>query len=218
MNKENMQKQNQETNDKQKIHTLEEFLKDKKHNRKIKSILGAFLTCFLILVTILAFRIGTIGATREEFLSGVENTRYIEVTSGDIDIEKKEQINMFQNVKFDNEKIIAPMSYGKYDVIVENVTGQEIEYHIKFIETTSNDINMKYRLKMDNVYIRGNENDYLDISELDVENIIVAEDSITKYTVEWYWENSDEADTLVGSKVEDQQYMLEMVIEATNSI
>ena len=58
---------------------------------------------------------------------------------------------------------------------------------------------MKYRLKIDNVYIRGNTEDFIDIDNLDISDIIVLKDSINIFTLEWYWENNGEIDTMIGS-------------------
>jgi len=75
-------------------------------------------------------------------------------------------------------------------------------------------INMKYRLKIDNVYIKGNKDTYVGIEELSVQDIIVLKDSTNIFTLEWYWEDDDVNDTIVGSQKTDEQYKLNIKIEA----
>lgn len=79
----------------------------------------------------------------------------------------------------------------------------------------SNPVNMKYKLKIDNIYIRGDKENYVDIDELDVEDIILLENSNTLFTLEWCWVDSDEEDTYVGSLKSDEYYTLNVLIHAT---
>jgi hypothetical protein len=74
---------------------------------------------------------------------------------------------------------------------------------------------MKYKLKIDNVYIIGNKDNYVDIADLNVEDIIVLKDSINIYTLEWYWADDDANDTIVGSQETDQYYTLNLDIDST---
>ena len=81
----------------------------------------------------------------------------------------------------------------------------------------TNPINMKYKLKIDNIYIRGNEDEYVSIEELKVDDIVVLEDSNNIYTLEWKWVDNDIADTYVGSLKEIQTYTLKLKINADDS-
>ncbi len=66
-------------------------------------------------------------------------------------------------------------------------------------------VNMKYKLKMDNIYIKGNADNYVTLDELNLNDIVVLKDSINIFTLEWYWEDDDELDTCVGGKPENVQ-------------
>ncbi len=79
-------------------------------------------------------------------------------------------------------------------------------YDIKFEDDMSSYINMKYRLKVDNIYIKGSSDEYVGINELGIENIIVPKDSINVYTLEWYWEGDDEKDTKAATMGKDHYY------------
>ena len=139
----------------------------------------------------------------------------VELLNGDINNSKGATLDIFKNEKFNNEKIIAPGSYGKYTFYVKNLTGQNITYDIKFLDTMTNPINMKYKLKVDNIYIKGNEDEFVSVSNLDIENIIVVEDSVNMFTLEWYWENNDVMDTYVGTRKEEQTYTLDVKIDSS---
>ena len=47
-------------------------------------------------------------------------------------------------------------------------------------------VNMKYKLKMDNIYIKGNADNYVTLDELNLNDIVVLKDSINIFTLEWY--------------------------------
>lgn len=127
---------------------------------------------------------------------------------------KNEELNIFRNEKFDGENKIAPKSKGVYKFCIENVTQENVTYNINFKEDTDYLVNMKYKLKIDNVYIKGNEETYININDLSVKDIIVLKDSINIYTLEWYWEDDDYNDTYAGSKKIDQYYKLNLEVEA----
>ena len=138
----------------------------------------------------------------------------IEIVNGDVGYIKDAQLNIFKNIKFDGKKIIDPGSNGVYKFAIKNLTGQNITYDINWADSMTNPINMKYKLKIDNVYIRGNQSNYANIELLDTEDIIVVKDSINVFTLEWYWEHDDIKDTYVGSQKTDQYYTLDLKIAA----
>ena len=104
------------------------------------------------------------------------------------------------------------MSKGTYRFSVKNNSNYDMIYDIKFEDDMTNYINMKYRIKIDNIYIKGNDNKYVSLDELNLENIIVPKHSINVYTLEWCWENDDENDTKIGTMKEDQYYYFKMEI------
>ena len=74
-------------------------------------------------------------------------------------------------------------------------------------------VNMKYKLKMDNIYIKGNADNYVTLDELNLNDIVVLKDSINIFTLEWYWEDDDNLDTAVGSEKDTQYYKLNLQIQ-----
>ncbi|MBR1802458.1 MAG: hypothetical protein IJ777_00550 [Clostridia bacterium] len=102
---------------------------------------------------------------------------------------------------------------GTYHFCIKNDNDTDIVYDIKFSDKMNLFVNMKYKLKLDNVYVRGTEKNYVGINELDINEITVLKGSNNIYTLEWYWEDNDALDTTVGIQ-EEQYYTLNLEIEA----
>ena len=84
---------------------------------------------------------------------------------------------------------------------------------MKFSDEMKMFVNMKYKLKIDNVYIRGDSENYTTINNLDVDEIVVLKDSTNIFTLEWYWEDNDSLDTAIGSEKDTQYYKLNLQIQ-----
>lgn len=179
----------------------------------LKKIIYILIIIIIILILLLVWKIGRIGID-ERPTSGKTYTDGIVVTEDDIGIEKDTKLNIFNNEKFEGEKIIAPHSQGTYKFYIKNKSNRDINYNIKFSDEMKKFVNMKYRLKIDNIYIRGNEEGYTTIENLDVNNVTVPKDSINVFTLEWYWEDNDELDTKVGTS-DERYYTINLKIEAS---
>lgn len=186
-------------------------MEKKKDNKKA-------IMCIIILILLLMFwlgyRIGKLGY-KETTISPNNNFEYnsIILLENDMQKIKNNQLNIFKNKDFNNEKIIAPHSKGTYKFYVQNKTNTDVIYNIKFSNEMQNFINMKYRLKLDNIYIKGNSENYVSLNELELSNIIILKDSTNFYTLEWYWDDNDKLDTFVGSQEEDNHYEINLYIE-----
>ena len=84
---------------------------------------------------------------------------------------------------------------------------------MKFSDEMKKFVNMKYKLKIDNVYIRGDLENYTTIDNLELDEIVVLKDSTNIFTLEWYWEDDDSLDTGVGSEKDTQYYKLNLQIQ-----
>lgn len=186
--------------------------KEKKHKFEItKNMLWTIIVILLLILYILCYRVGKIGYN---YLSiwDVSKVAPIVIKQDDLQITTNTQLNIFSNEKFSGQKVIAPMSKGTFNFVVRNDTNEDVVYHVKFVDEMNNFVNMKYRLKLDNIYIRGNQDKYIEIKELDVEDVILPKDSVSIYTLEWYWESDDEKDTYAGTQKDDQYYTLNLYI------
>lgn len=187
--------------------------KEQISRENLKRIIYVLIIIIVILILLLVWKMGRIGVD-ERPTSGKTYTDGIVVTEDDIGIEKDTKLNIFNNEKFEGKKIIAPHSQGTYKFYIRNKSNRDINYNIKFSDEMKKFVNMKYRLKIDNIYIRGNEEGYTTIENLDVNNITVPKDSINMFTLEWYWEDNDELDTKVGTS-DERYYTINLKIEAS---
>ncbi len=185
-----------------KLDELNEIEKERKQRRI--NVLVIFI--ILLLLLFICYRIATIGFNSVE----AWEVDRIELTENNMQIENNTKLNVFSG--FNKNEKIAPMSRGTYRFSVKNNSNFDMIYNINFEHDMTNYINMKYKLKIDNIYIRGNDNEYVDIDRLNVESIIVPKHSINIYTLEWKWENADEKDIKVGFTKDDQYYYFKMQI------
>ncbi len=198
------------------IHQIKELLREKNTDLAVKIILSILIIFLLIILLLLATRIGITGVSTEQYgFEGIQ-TQLIEVNEDDLEISKNTELNIFKNTKYDGEEKIAPGSYGSYEYTIKNLVEADIKYDMNFVEISNFDVNMKYRIKMDNVYIRGDKDTYIDVEDLAIEDILVIKDSVTVFTIEWYWDHSDIQDTIVGESSAEriQHYVLNIGIEA----
>ena len=184
---------------------LEETKTENKKNRRVLVII--ILLLLLLLIFWLGYRVGKIGYQETAVSdSNYEIVGAILLTEQDMKEVKNNQLNIFNNEKFNGKKIIAPHSKGTYQFYIKNISKSDVKYDIKFTDEMKHFVNMKYKLKMDNIYIKGNADNYVTLDELNLNDIVVLKDSINIFTLEWYWEDDDELDTYVGGKPEENRY------------
>ena len=167
---------------------------ENKENRKILLLIIIFII-LILLITFLINHLGKVGYVN----TLNEQTGLIEVTQNDIGWDMLEELNIFRNQKYNNQNIIAPKSTGTYTFLVKNITDTNLVYDLQLKEINKYNINMKYKLKLENVYIAGSKEEWKDIKDINIENIIVPAESTNLYTLEWYWADNDVQDTKIGS-------------------
>lgn len=192
---------------------IEKYKKIQKRDKIQKIILGIIII-ILIVLWILSYRLGKIGYQYVSTIPNNEDIKLIKITDENGGITQNTKLNIFKNEKFGGKKIITPQSKGEYSFCIKNVSDKDVSYDINFEDEMSYHINMKYRLKMDNLYVKGNEEEFLNVNELNLEDIIVYLNSLNIFTLEWYWEDDDELDSIVGSSKNDEQYILNLKIKA----
>lgn len=189
--------------------------KEEISRENLKRIIYILVVIIIILLLLLIFKIGKIGIEEKPASSNVY-TGGISVTENDFEIGKDAKLNIFNNTEFNNKKIIAPHSKGTYKFYIRNKSNQDMTYNITFKDKMKKFVNMKYKLKMDNIYIKGNEEVYVTIDNLNVSNISVLKDSANIFTLEWYWEDNDELDTQIGTS-DERYYTINLNIDASQN-
>ena len=189
----------------------------KKETRKNRIIIVILIITIILLLLffVLGCKVGKIGFGYKPTSTepSIDSSNMILIKESDMKEVIDNKLNIFKNEKFDGQSIIAPKSYGKYQFYVSNISNKHVKYSMKFSDEMKKFVNMKYKLKIDNVYIRGDLENYTTIDNLDLDEIVVLKDSTNIFTLEWYWEDNDSLDTGVGSEKDTQYYKLNLQIQ-----
>ena len=189
----------------------------KKETRKNRIIIVILIITIILLLLffVLGCKVGKIGFGYKPTSTepSINSSNMILIKESDMKEVIDNKLNIFKNEKFDGQSIIAPKSYGKYQFYVSNISNKHVKYTMKFSDEMKKFVNMKYKLKIDNVYIRGDLENYTTIDNLELDEIVVLKDSTNIFTLEWYWEDDDSLDTGVGSEKDTQYYKLNLQIQ-----
>lgn len=181
-----------------------------KKSKRLLYIFWLFLFV-LIIICIIVFwvsgRIGKIGKPPKTHTQAVVGE--IQITEDSVEWNKMDNLNIFNNKYFNSSKI-APGIAGEYLFKINNATNRKISYDISMYEDNIYGINMKYKLRLGDKYLVGSEDSWGNASDLKLENIKEKASSVDNYTLEWYWESS-ENDTEIGKNF-DANYRLEINI------
>lgn len=126
------------------------------------------------------------------------------------------RLNVFANKKYNGQSIIAPGSSGEYAFTVQNSARFPLQYTLQITDENEAGVPMEYRLKQDEKYLTGSENEWTDVSNLSAVAGDLSHESETVYTLEWRWPgDNDEVDTSAGTAVQDgAKYLLNFGITA----
>lgn len=194
------------------------YEKETRRNKRNKIVIIILIIIIILLLLFfwLGCKVGKIGfgykTTSTE--PSIDSSDMILIKENDMKEVTDNKLNIFKNEKFDGQSIIAPKSYGKYQFFVSNISKKDVKYSMKFSDEMKMFVNMKYKLKIDNVYIKGDAENYTTIDDLDIDEIVVLKDSTNVFTLEWYWEDNDSLDTAIGSEKDTQYYKLNLQIQA----
>ena len=162
------------------IQTLNE-----KYAKRWNFIIFSLIFMFVVLSLLVAHIIGA---------HGVENpyeTKIIQVSSEAKEWHQNDNINLFKTRNRKGEKVIWPGQSGSYDFVVQNNNNDPITYQLSLDEANRDNINMKYRLKLNNVYVVGDEKTYESIDKVKLDNVTILGKGKSLFTLEWTWEKAD---------------------------
>ena len=138
----------------------------------------------------------------------------VEVFDRQTEYSEDTQLRIFTNTAYyvvDSK--IAPASENTYQFVIRNNNEFNIKYDLDLLEENKYNVNMKYRLKLNGVYVAGNDNEWLTYEELKQENIELTANTYDVYTLDWKWfEGSN--DTEVGTNI-NSNYRLDLKITAS---
>ena len=199
-----------------------EYSEERGQLRKYKRIIYFLITLILIIIILYIFLVAKLGRIGyrygdiKQVNAQFDNLSIINISGDNNNNLKNTVLDIFSNEKEEDKKLIAPNSKGSFKFCIQNVTDYDINYDIMFSDIMKEKINMKYRLKIDNIYIRGSENEYVDLNKLNLSDVKVLKNSNNVFTLDWYWEEtSDEEDTRIGSSENDIYYTLKLSVIAS---
>lgn len=126
------------------------------------------------------------------------NEGQLEVYDSDIIWEDENELQIFKNPVYKMDEVIAPGDSNSYLFSIKNKANCDLEYDLSFSEENPFDINMKYRLRINDQVITDDWVDIEDISKI-VEKLDDQKED--KYYLEWKWVESSN-DTDIGSRIE----------------
>lgn len=146
----------------------------------------------------------------------IDNSDRFKVVQGEKQWSELKELDMFKNSYFEDKSIIAPGVQGSYSFTVENESESKFIYNILFTEENPYEINMVFKLKLNEEYILGNEQTWIKASELNRSNILLGAKANDIYTVEWKWQDNYN-DTEIG-KTEGAYYKMYIKVNAEQII
>lgn len=199
-----------------------EYSEERGQLNKYKRIIYFLITLILIIIILYIFLVAKLGRIGyrygdiKQVNAQFDNLSIINISGDNNNNLKNTVLDIFSNEKEEDKKLIAPNSKGSFKFCIQNVTDYDINYDIMFSDIMTEKVNMKYRLKIDNIYIRGSENEYVDLNKLNLSDVKVLKNSNNVFTLDWYWEEtSDEEDTRIGSSENDIYYTLKLSVIAS---
>lgn len=137
------------------------------------------------------------------------------IVSDDYTIWGNEKARIFSNPSYEYESKIAPGSSNSYTFVIKNSNDFDVIVDFEMIEDNPYKVNLKYKLKSEGKYIVGDEDNYDDVSKLQIKNVKIKANESIPYVLDWKWIDS-ENDTEIGEKL-DANYKLTINIGANQS-
>ena len=120
-------------------------------------------------------------------------------------------LNIFKDEYSRSNKIYPGLS-GKYEFRVENKSDFEVEYKINMQALKNADINLKYKIIKNGIYLN---NEYMDIDKIFIPNYDISSGKVDTYVIDWKWIDNDSVDTEIGKNAEKINYILKILVNAS---
>ena len=109
---------------------------------------------------------------------------------------KDSVLDVFSNPYYNGRNIIAPESSNSYIFEVKNKQTVKMVYKFNFQELNLYNINMKYKVKVNNVYVYSN---WESITNINLQNLEINPNSTDRIELIWKWiEETPDKDTSIG--------------------
>jgi len=166
----------------------------------VVSILLIFLTISILQTTVILSKMGMSLLEPEVPEITVNNV------SDGVPWSERMNINVLGN------QSIYPGANGSYLFVVNNQNEKPILHNVAFREINKNNIPIRYRIKVNELYI---SEDWQPISYIDLENIYLSSETRTLYCIEWRWaaDIDDGIDSLAGQDI-TTSYTIQIAVVA----
>ena len=189
---------------------MKEQEKEKKEKKWIDFLLIIIIIVLLILLFWFGYRLKSYmrmnNSNGDVFEINCEcgsATGNLEVSDSELVWDEENELQIFKNPVYKMKKIIAPGSTNSYQFYIKNQADCNIDYELTFEEDNPYDINMKYRLKVNDQPISDEWVSITDIARI-VQNLNHGEED--NYYLEWKWFEGDN-DTEIGSNIKSYYHL-----------
>ena len=163
----------------------------------------------LTVLTIIAVILAAI-SLRESASRDVDSTITIVERDGTV---AEEVWNIFGAEKAD--KILFPGRNYIYHFTVINDHDVDILFNISFTADNNADVPIRYKLESPSGYLFGSELSWVDLFDMNVENISIPANSSVTFALHWMWRSeSDRKDTIIGN-LDDTHYTIYVEYSST---
>lgn len=116
----------------------------------------------------------------------------------------QQNLKIFTNPAFQYTNKIAPGSSNSYYFSVHNSTNQDLKYYISMFEQTEYKVNLKYRLRRNNMYVVGDENTWVSANKVITDYSVINKGATDSYILDWKWFDDDANDTIAGKNMSSE--------------
>lgn len=125
-----------------------------------------------------------------------------------------EDLDIFSNEKYNGQSIIYPGIENTYYFEVTNASEIAVLCDLKFKETNLENLPIKYKLKENGVYVKGNQTEYVTYDKLALDDISLEINAQNVYALEWKWIDDETSDNYYGDIEKDITYALQIIVQA----
>ena len=114
----------------------------------------------------------------------------------------QQNLDIFNNAVYQYTNKIAPGVSNTYHFVVHNSSKMNLKYYVEMYENSEYQVNLRYRLKRNNNYVIGNDNNWVTADELKTAFKNIKDSSSDNYSLDWKWfDNDNVADTKAGKNM-----------------
>ncbi len=123
-----------------------------------------------------------------------------------------EELTIFDDTKYNDKAIIYPGISNTYKFEISNTLDLNVVCEVLFEEENIENLPIKFRLKENGKYIKGDENTFVPCNQLKFNKVVGSQEE-NKYELEWKWQEG-ENDNYYGDLNKDIKYEIKLTVNA----